>query len=212
MTALVGESGSGKSTIIDLLLGLQIPIKGEVLLDNIPLSDWKQNSFREKVGYIPQDPILFNTSIRNNLLWSKETANEEELYHSLELANAKFFVQQLPMGIDTIVGDRGVLLSGGQRQRIALARALLRQPEILILDEATSSLDTESEKSIKLSIDTLSKKMTILIVAHRLSTISSSDYVYVLQTGQVVEEGQYKDLASNLNSIFSFMLMNQSKD
>ena len=133
MTALVGPSGSGKSTISDLLLGLQEPDKGEVLLNGLPLNEWHQNSFREKVGYIPQDPQLFNCSIRENLLWSFEKASEKELWEVCRLSNAEEFIKKLPQGLDTVVGDRGVRLSGGQRQRIALARALIRKPEFLIL-------------------------------------------------------------------------------
>lgn len=194
MTALVGESGSGKSTITDLVLGLQIPARGEVLLDGVPLGQWKQNSFRERIGYVPQDPLLFHASIRDNLLWSYPQGSEADLWGALSMANADAFVKQLPQGIDTIVGDRGVRLSGGQRQRIALARALLRKPELLILDEATSALDSESERLIQESIDKVARDTTILIVAHRLSTIAKADYVYVLREGRVVEEGAYADL------------------
>lgn len=162
MTALVGESGSGKSTVTDLVLGMQIPERGQVLIDGVSLGDWKQNSFRERVGYVPQDPLLFNTSIRNNLLWSFEQANEDDLWGALRLANAEGFVKELPQGIDTLVGDRGVRLSGGQRQRIALARALLRKPELLILDEATSSLDSESELLIQQSIEQVAQDTRIV--------------------------------------------------
>ena len=156
MTAIVGESGSGKSTITDLVLGLQSPTHGQILIDDLPFNNWNQNSFRKKVGYIPQEPILFYASIRDNLLWSKSDAKEEDLWQALKLSNADYFVKNLSEGIDTIVGERGVRLSGGQRQRIALARALLRNPDLLILDEATSSLDTDSELMIQKSIEGLS--------------------------------------------------------
>lgn len=209
MTALVGESGSGKSTIGDLVLGLQIPERGEVLLDGIPLGQWKQNSFRERIGYVPQDPLLFHTTIRENLLWSYPQGNEADLWEACRMANAEAFVRQLPQGIDTVVGDRGVRLSGGQRQRIALARALLRKPELLILDEATSALDSESERMIQESIDAVAKETTILIVAHRLSTIAKADYVYVLREGCVVEEGTYVDLSQKTVGIFSQMVQVQ---
>lgn len=194
MTALVGESGSGKSTITDLVLGLQIPEKGDVLLDGLVLSEWRQTSFRERVGYVPQDPFLFHTSIRDNLLWSYDQATESELWAACQLANAEEFIRQLPEGIETVVGDRGVRLSGGQRQRIALARALLRQPELLILDEATSALDTESEHLIQQSIDHLAGNMTLLVIAHRLSTIVKANMIYVLKKGMIVEQGDYRKL------------------
>ena len=209
MTALVGESGSGKSTVTDLVLGLQIPGKGQVLIDGVPLGDWKQNSFRERIGYVPQDPLLFHASIRDNLLWAFEQAKEVDLWGALRLANAEDFVKELPQGIDTIVGDRGVRLSGGQRQRIALARALLRNPELLILDEATSSLDSESERLIQKSIEQVAQDTTILIVAHRLSTIAKADYVYVMRQGRVVEEGAFTLLSTKPGSILSAMIAAQ---
>lgn len=209
MTALIGESGSGKSTIIDLVLGLQIPERGEVLLDGLPLAMWKQNSFRERVGYVPQDPLLFRVSIRDNLLWSYPQGSETDLWEALHIANSDAFVKELPRGIDTIVGDRGVLLSGGQRQRIALARALLRKPDLLILDEATSALDSESERLIQESIGQVSNECTILIIAHRLSTIAQADYVYIIKGGRVVEEGEYNKLYSKPVSILAQMIYAQ---
>lgn len=208
-TALVGESGSGKSTITDLVLGLQIPARGEVLLDGIPLGRWRQNSFREKIGYVPQDPLLFHSSIRDNLLWSCPQASKIDLWEALSLANADVFVKQLPQGIDTVVGDRGVCLSGGQRQRVALARALLRKPELLILDEASSSLDSESERLIQESIGQVSRESTILIIAHRLATIAQADYVYILRNGRMVEEGAYAELCSNPVGILARMIHSQ---
>ena len=206
MTALVGASGSGKSTITDLLLGLQIPDKGEVLLDGIPMHEWRQNSFREKIGYVPQDPQLFNCSIRDNLLWSFEQASESDIWQACKLANAEDFVRNLPHGLDTKVGDRGILLSGGQRQRIALARALLRKPELLILDEATSSLDSESEELIQIAIENLASESTLLVIAHRLSTINKADQIYVLNEGELVESGSFADLSEKTDSIFLKML------
>jgi len=208
MTALVGESGSGKSTITDIVLGLQIPHKGEILIDGISLSDLKQNTFRERIGYVPQDPLLFHASIRENLLWAYE-ATEDEIWTALRLANAERFIKDMSEGIDTIVGDRGARLSGGQRQRIALARALLRKPELLILDEATSSLDSESEQLIQQSIEQISHNTTILIVAHRLSTIAKADQVYVLSKGDILEEGSFKNLSSKKGSILNEMLQKQ---
>jgi ATP-binding cassette subfamily B protein len=209
MTALLGESGSGKSTLTDLLLGLQIPEKGQVLLDGVPLEEWRLNSFRERIGYVPQDPQLFHSTIRENLLWSYEQASDCDLWEALRLANAETFVKELSEGIDTMVGDRGVRLSGGQRQRIALARALVRKPELLILDEATSALDSESERLIQKSIEQLAQETTILVIAHRLSTIAKAKQVYILSHGRVVEEGSFTLLSQKPSSILNTMLSKQ---
>lgn len=209
MTALVGESGSGKSTLTDLLLGFQIQDQGVLLLDGIPLSEWNLNSFREKIGYVPQDPQLFHCSIQDNLLWSSEDATKNKIWEACRLANADNFIRKLPEGLDTVVGDRGVRLSGGQRQRIALARALLRNPELLILDEATSFLDSESEELIKSSIETISKETTVLIIAHRLSTVAKANRIYVLNAGAVVESGSYTELVNNPDSLFARMVRMQ---
>ena len=209
MTALVGESGSGKSTITDLVLGLQIPDDGMVLIDKLSLNNYKQNSFRQRIGYVPQDPMLFHCSVRDNLLWSQENATENELWEALKLANADQFVLDLPEGLDTLVGDRGVRLSGGQRQRIALARALIRKPELLILDEATSALDSDSEKLIQASIENVAKETTILIIAHRLSTIAKADKVYVLSKGEIIEEGTYENLSNKKEGILYQMINTQ---
>ena len=210
LTALVGESGSGKSTIADLMLGLQVPSQGQVLIDEIPLGEWQQNSFREKVGFVPQDPQLFHASIRENLLWGFSQASERDIWTALSLANATEFIQQLPEGLDTIVGDRGVRMSGGQRQRLALARALLRKPELLILDEATSALDSESEGLIQDSIERIAHSTTILLITHRLSTIARANQVYVLRKGCIVEEGSFLKLSRDKSSVLHGMLQTQS--
>lgn len=210
VTALIGESGSGKSTVTDLVLGLQIPTDGEVLIDGVALNQLKQNSFRERVGYVPQEPQLFNASIRDNLLWSFSSATDNDLWKALELSNAASFVAGLPEGIETIVGDRGVRLSGGQRQRIALARALLRNPELLILDEATSALDSESEFLIQKSIEMVASSTTILVIAHRLSTIAKANYVYVLNKGRLVEHGDFFELKNKHDGFLKKMLSLQS--
>lgn len=211
MTALVGHSGSGKSTVIDLVLGLQVPSHGVVLIDGISLNEWDINSFRGRVGYVPQDPQLFNCSIRDNLLWSFSLASDSELEEALHLSNALDFVRNLPEGINTVVGDRGISLSGGQRQRIALARAVLRKPELLILDEATSALDSESELLIQQSIEQVSRRTTILVIAHRLSTIAKANKVYVLKQGRIVEEGSFATLSMHPGGVLNAMLKVQQQ-
>jgi len=197
VTAIVGESGSGKSTSIDLLIGFYEPDKGVILVDKKPLQELDIYSFRRQIGYVPQDTILFNDTVRNNLLWSNEKATENEILESCKLTNAHEFIANLSSGYDTVVGERGVRLSGGERQRIALARALLRKPELLILDEATSTLDSRSELLIKNAIEKIAHKTTLVVIAHRLSTIVNADSIYVLQKGCIIEQGTSTELFNN---------------
>jgi ABC-type multidrug transport system fused ATPase/permease subunit len=211
MVALVGESGSGKSTIADLLLGLLEPESGSIHVDGVSIEELDLNTFRERVGYVSQESFLFHSSIRDNLLWAAPEATEEDLLQACKSANAYGFIDQLAEGLDTVVGDRGVRLSGGQRQRLALARALLRKPDLLILDEATSSLDTESERLIQLSIEKIAQSTTILIIAHRLSTIMGADYIYVLQEGCISEEGTYAQLNSATGVLQRMIALQQLK-
>jgi len=198
ITAIVGGSGSGKSTIIDILLGLQVPSSGSILIDGVDLSDYDLNTFRHQVGYVPQDPFLFKGSIRDNLLWAKPEATQESLWDSLRLANAEKFVRESKDGLDTIVGERGLKMSGGQRQRIALARALIRNPQLLILDEATSALDLESDTLIQRSIEEVSKYTSIVLVTHRLRALEGSKIIYVLKDGVIVEHGEYNELSEKI--------------
>tara|TARA_B100002003_G_scaffold48456_1_gene43580 strand:- start:1141 stop:2064 length:924 start_codon:yes stop_codon:yes gene_type:complete len=202
--AIVGESGAGKSTLIDILIGFCEPHNGIVTVDGISLFEYDIKSFRQKTGFVPQDSILFHDTIRNNLLWSYDTATENEVEEACKLANAHDFIMEMPEGYNTVVGDRGVRLSGGQRQRIALARALLRKPELLILDEATSSLDSQSETLIQEAIEKIAHQTTMVIIAHRLSTIANADWIYVLEEGRVVEQGTYGELI-DLKSSFKRM-------
>jgi ABC-type multidrug transport system fused ATPase/permease subunit len=204
MTAIVGESGSGKSTLIDVIMGFHKPQAGQVCIDGIPLSHFDINSCRQRFGYVPQDSILFNASLRENLLWSKPGSTEEEIIAACKQANADGFIRSFPEGYSTRVGDRGVRLSGGQCQRIALARALLRKPDLLILDEATSALDSQSEQLIQQAIEDAVGETTIVVIAHRLSTIVNADYIYVMEKGRVIEEGTYRDLLAR-NSRLSQM-------
>ena len=189
MTALVGASGSGKSTLADLMLGLISPTGGRVLVDGEPLVGDRINAWRQSIGYVPQEPFLFHDTVRANLLWARPDATEDDLRAVLCAAAAEEFVAHLPQGLDTVVGDRGVRLSGGERQRLTLARALLGRPTFLLLDEATSALDSQNEKLIQSAIAKLHGELTIVVIAHRLSTVQQADQVVVLADGQVVETG-----------------------
>jgi ATP-binding cassette, subfamily C, bacterial len=186
-TAIVGSSGAGKSTIADLVMGLIQADRGRVLVDGEPLGSELLRSWREQIGYVAQETFLFNDTVRANLLWAHPEAGEEQIWQALELAAAGGFVSELPEGLETVLGDRGVRLSGGERQRLALARALLREPSLLILDEATSALDSENERRIQKAIEGLHGRMTILAITHRLSTIRGADVIYVLERGRLVE-------------------------
>lgn len=194
MIAIVGKSGSGKTTLIDILMGFYQVQRGRCRVDGIDLGEFDINSWRRKIGYIPQDAFLFNMSIVDNLLWAQDKADAKEIEEALALSYASEFVNNLPQKLQTVVGEQGVRLSGGQRQRIALARAILRKPELLILDEATSSLDSDSEQLIQKSIEKIAQETTIVSVAHRLSTIKKADYIYVLDNGRIVEEGTFDRL------------------
>ncbi|WP_226677956.1 ABC transporter ATP-binding protein [Mesobacillus jeotgali] len=211
MTAIVGPSGAGKSTLIDLLMGLNQPEKGMVLVDNIPLQRENLRSLRRSLSYVPQDPFLFNASIRDNLIMIEPEVTEDQVWEALHFASADEFVRKLPNGLDTLIGDRGIKLSGGERQRIVLARAILRKPSILVLDEATSALDSENEEKIQKAIDRLKGKMTVIVIAHRLSTIRNADQVIVLDKGRVVQMGGFNQLADEKRSMFSNMLGKQMK-
>ncbi|MGG3944000.1 ABC transporter ATP-binding protein [Peribacillus psychrosaccharolyticus] len=209
MTAFVGRSGAGKSTLIDLLMGLNQPESGQVLLDGIPLTKENLLSLRSSLSYVPQDPFLFNASIRENLMLVKPEASEEDMWEALSFASAAEFVGKLPNGLDSLIGDRGIKLSGGERQRLVLARAILRKPTILVLDEATSALDTESEANIQLALERLKGKMTIIVIAHRMSTIRNADQVIVLEEGQVIQQGGFNQLSQEKNKMFSKLLGRQ---
>ncbi len=204
MIAVVGRSGSGKSTLIDIIMGFNQPLQGTISIDGMPLREFDILSYRNRLGYVPQESTLFNMSIRDNLLWAKEDATESDIVEACDIANASEFIRDLPGGYETMVGDRGVRLSGGQIQRIALARAVLRKPDILILDEATSSLDTQSERLIQHAIENIARSTTVIIVAHRLSTIINADHIYVLEEGRVIEEGTHAELIGK-NGSFSRM-------
>nr|WP_090640594.1 ABC transporter ATP-binding protein [Paenibacillus sp. UNC496MF] len=209
MTAIVGKSGAGKSTLIDLLVGLLRPERGEVLVDGRPLAGAEARALRRSVGYVSQDPFLFHASIRDNLAIARPGASEDAMWEALRAAASETFVRRLPLGLDTVLGDRGVRLSGGERQRIVLARALLRQPAVLVLDEATSALDGEHEARIQEALDRLKGSMTIIVIAHRLSTIRGADQVAVLESGRLARLGEYRQLAGEEDGPFGKLLSYQ---
>lgn len=192
--ALVGESGAGKTTAVSLIARFYEKDSGSILIDGISISDVTQKSLRSNIGFVQQNIFLFDASIRDNLRYGKIDASEEEMWRALEEANLKDFVLSLPKGLDTEVGERGTRLSGGQKQRLSIARAFLKNPPILVFDEATSSLDNESEALIQSSFNKLAKGRTSIIIAHRLSTIIDCDTIFVLDKGRVVEQGKHEEL------------------
>ncbi|MCX6666574.1 MAG: ABC transporter ATP-binding protein [Euryarchaeota archaeon] len=195
ITALVGQSGSGKSTIVNLLLRLYDVNDGGVYLNNTNIKEYDIFSFLDKIGYVSQETFIYNASIKENIAFG-DTYTDQEIFEAAKLANADDFIQKLPEKYDTIVGDRGMKVSGGEKQRIAIARAIIRKPEILILDEATSSLDNVSENVVQKAINEVSKNCTTFIIAHRLSTIQNADVIYVMDGGKIIENGTQKQLLS----------------
>lgn len=193
-TALVGPSGAGKSTLADLCLGLLEPTTGAIRIGGAHLTGAARPAWRRRVAVVPQDVFLFHDTVRANLTWTSPDATEDDLWRALDTAAATELVRGLPQGLDTLVGDRGARLSGGERQRLALARALLRQPEFLVLDEATSHLDRGNERVIEMALERLKGQMTVLVIAHRLATVRHADHIYVLEHGQVIEQGTWDQL------------------
>lgn len=202
MVGIIGPSGAGKTTIVDLLLRLYEPDKGEIKIDGKNINEINLDDWRGNIGYVAQDIFILNDTIKNNIIFYNKAVSEEGAIESAKLVNLHDFIMSLPDGYNTIVGDRGVFLSGGQRQRIILARILATKPQLLVLDEATSSLDGESELAIKEVIDNLRGKTTVIIIAHRLSTISSVDKLAVLENGKIKEIGKPDDLLKDRNSYF----------
>lgn len=192
--ALVGSSGAGKSSIADLLAGLYDPTSGEILIDGTNLQSFDLSSWQKRIGVVSQDTFLFNASIAANISFGTPTATQRDVENAAALAQAAGFIEKLPEGYHTLVGERGYRLSGGQRQRLSLARAILRNPDLLILDEATSALDTESERLVQEAIDQFDHEHTILVIAHRLSTIVNAHRIYVLEQGRVIEMGDHHQL------------------
>ena len=196
VTAIVGPSGSGKTTLINLILGLFQPSEGQITVDGTPLKDLTYDTWLGRIGFVSQDPFTFNTTIEENIRFSREEHSRESVVKAAIIANAHDFISELPQGYDTLVGDRGMKLSGGEQQRVCIARAVIASPEILIFDEATSSLDSLSEKQVQEAIDKASSGRTVIMIAHRLSTIRNADKIIVLDNGRIVEQGTHQELLS----------------
>jgi ABC transporter fused permease/ATP-binding protein len=203
--AIVGPSGSGKSTMAALILQFYHPQSGVISFDGRPATEYSLTDIRNQVAIVPQDVMLFGGSILENIAYGKLNATKEEIMQAAQRANAHQFIMSFPEGYDTIVGERGVKLSGGQRQRIAIARALLKNPSILILDEATSSLDSESERLVQEALEELMKNRTSIIIAHRLSTIREADKIIVLEKGKIIESGSHDELITNERGLYRYL-------
>ncbi len=202
LVGLIGPSGAGKTTIVDLILRLYQPTDGQILLDGQPISQIDLKEWRKNIGYISQDMFLLNDTIANNIKFYDENIDEQKIKQAAKMANINDFIESLPDNYQAIIGERGIFLSAGQRQRIVIARILAKQPDLLILDEATSALDNESELKIQQVLENLKGKITIIAIAHRLSTVIKSDQLLVLENGQIVEQGQPADLLKDKDSYF----------
>ncbi len=207
--ALVGQSGSGKSTIANLLTRFYDVNEGSIKIDGTDIKDWNIHSLRGLMGLVTQDSILFNDTIKNNILIGKPNATDEEIIDALKIANAYEFVKDLEDGIETNIGDAGGKLSGGQKQRLSIARAVLKNPPIMILDEATSALDTESEKLVQVALENMMQNRTSIVIAHRLSTIQKADTIVVMQKGEIVEQGTHAELLAK-DGMYAKLVMMQS--
>ncbi|RLD24454.1 MAG: ABC transporter ATP-binding protein, partial [Bacteroidetes bacterium] len=205
--AFVGQSGSGKSTIANLLTRFYDVNKGSIEIDGTNIKNMTQLSLRSLLGLVTQDSILFNDTVKGNLLVAKEAATDEEIIDALQIANAWEFVVDLPEGINTNIGDSGNKLSGGQKQRLSIARAVLKNPPIMILDEATSALDTESERLVQDALEKMMQNRTSVVIAHRLSTIQNADTIIVLSNGKIVEQGKHQELLEKRGTYFNLVEM-----
>jgi len=194
VVALVGSSGAGKSTIADLIPRFYDTTSGSLKIDGEDIREYKLSNLRKMMGIVSQEVILFNDTVKNNISYGQPETKETDIISAAKSANAMEFIDSLPEGLDTVIGERGIKLSGGQKQRLSIARAIIKNPPVLILDEATSSLDSESEKLVQQAIEQLMKDRTVLIIAHRLSTVRNADEIVVLEKGQVVEMGNHETL------------------
>lgn len=204
--ALVGYSGAGKSTIVQLLMRYYQPISGRILVDEQDIQSFDISAYRHNIAVVPQEVILFGGSIRENIAYGNPSATEAQIIAAARKANALEFIESFPDKFDTLVGDRGIKLSGGQRQRIAIARAILKDPKILILDEATSSLDAESEKLVQEALDSLMQNRTTIIIAHRLATVRNVDCIYVIKDGVILESGSHEQLTASPNGLYASLI------
>jgi ABC-type multidrug transport system fused ATPase/permease subunit len=211
MTAIVGLSGAGKTTIINLLLKLYRPNAGAIKIDGIDIREYNNQSYLSRIGYVSQETFVFNNTIRENIRFGMDNCTDEMIVEAARLANAHDFVMETPQGYATVVGDGGMKLSGGQRQRIAIARAMLRRPEIIIFDEATSSLDNISEKKIQKAIQAISRHTTVLVVAHRLSTVQQAEKIIILEKGQIKEQGVHEELLANKSLYYALHMSNMTE-
>jgi ATP-binding cassette subfamily B protein len=194
--ALVGPSGAGKTTVLQLLLRFYDPQRGQVLLDGVPVNAMRTRDLRSRLSLVPQEPVIFADTARANIRFGRPEASDEEVEAAARAAAAHGFIEALPQGYDSWLGERGVLLSGGQKQRIAIARAILRDAPVLLLDEATSALDAESERAVQEAVDLLSRDRTTLVIAHRLATVKRADRIVVLEEGRIVATGHHDELVA----------------
>ena len=209
--ALVGNSGGGKTTFVNLLPRFYDVSSGEILIDGKDVRDYTLTSLRDNISIVFQDNFLFSGTIRDNILLGKENASEKEIQHAIDCACLSDFIKELPNGLDTVIGERGVLLSGGQKQRIAIARAFIKDAPIVILDEATSALDNKSEAIVQKAIENLMTDRTVFVIAHRLSTVRHADKIVVINYGKIVETGSHKELLDNPDSIYGSLYKAQLK-
>jgi ATP-binding cassette subfamily B protein len=207
---LIGPSGGGKTTFTRLLLRFDDIQSGIITIDGQNIAEVTQHSLRSNIGYVPQEPLLFHRTVKENIAYGKLDATDNEIRQAAKAAHALEFIESLPKGFDTIVGERGIKLSGGQRQRVAIARAMLKNAPILLLDEATSALDSESEQLVQSSLDTLMKHKTAIVIAHRLSTIQKMDRIIVLDDGKIVEQGSHTELLKNKKGLYTRLWKHQS--
>ena len=212
MTALVGHSGAGKSTILNLIPRFYEPIDGEITIDQEPISKFSLNSLRKNISLVTQDTTLFDDTIKNNIKYSNLNASDEDIEEAAKLSNCDEFIKTMPNGYDTIIGENGVRLSGGEKQRLSIARAMLKKSKIILLDEATSSLDSDTEQKIQNAINHLTKGRTTIVIAHRLSTVINSNKIYVIEKGKVVGEGAHEELLKSSDIYNNFYKKQLAKD